>query len=535
MYIPRPYQLDAIQAPFDYYTKGGTGNPIIAMPTATGKSLVIAEFCKRVLQTWPRQRIMCLTHVKELINQNAEKIRSQWPAVPLGIFSAGLRMRDIHFPIIYGGVASVVNCIPQFGHRDLLLVDEAHLISPKDGSNYQRVIAGLRAVNPKLKVIGFTATPWRTGQGVIIGNDHIFTDICFDLTLYKEFNKLLADGYLVPPIPKPTKTDLDKLAKHVKIVAGDFQKDQLQAAVDVDAVTYAACQEMVDEGSERDCWLVFASGIKHAEHINSILQSMGIDSSCVHSKMKQTVVDKTIADFKAGKIRCVVNYGKMTTGIDHPPIDLIGMLRLTMSSVLWVQMLGRGTRPSPDTGKENCLVLDFARNTLRLGPINDPVIPKRRVKGDVPGVAPVRICDVCGVYNHARAVVCVACGAEFPKVEKLVKTACTEELVKRDADPIYGTFEVQRVIYNEYQKIGRPSMIKVQYFCGLKCFSEYICLEHGGQATKKAWSWWKERMGSSIAPPSTAEALKHIASLRKPKRLRVWVNKKYPEVLGYEF
>lgn len=532
MYIPYPHQIEAVESIFNYYANGGVGHPVVAMPTATGKSLVIGEFCKATLKTWPRQRIICLTHVKELIEQNAEKIRTQWPQVPLGIFSAGLKRRDTHHPLIYGGCKSVVNCIEKFGHRDLMLVDEAHLISLKDGTNYQKIIAGLRVINPNMKVIGFTATPYRTGQGLLIEGG-LFTDVCYDLTSFKEFNKLIAGGYLVAPVPKRTKTELDTSKVH--IVAGDFNQDELQKAVDIESVTYAACQESVEEGFDRNSWLAFASGIEHAEHITAILQSFGIDAATVHSKMAAEQADERIKRFRAGKLRCIVNYGKLTTGFDHPPIDFILMLRPTTSTVLWVQMLGRGTRPSPATLKENCLVLDFARNTLRLGPINDPVIPHKRVKGDIPGVAPVRVCEVCGVYNHARAVVCCSCGAVFPKTEKLVGIAGTEALIRQEVEPIVGHFEVQRVIYNRHQKIGSPPMIKVSYFCGLQMFSEWVCLEHEGFAAKKARSWWRERMGVMVAPPSTDEALKYVANLRKPKRIRVWTNKKYPEVLGYEY
>lgn len=531
MHTPRPYQVDAVHAIFEYYAKGGTGNPVVAMPTATGKSDVIAEFIKFVLQRWPRQRIICLTHVKELIEQNAEAIRTQWPSVPLGIFSAGLGERDTNFPVIYGGVASVVNCVEAFGFRDLMLVDECHLIGTKDDSEYLDVIRRLRAINPAMKVIGFTATPYRMGQGMITDGP-IFSDLCYDICSYKEFNKLIADGFLSPLIPKATKTEID--ASKVKITAGDFNKKELEKLVDVDATTYHACEEIIEEGFDRRAWLIFASGIKHAEHVASCLQSFGIDAAAVHSKLLPGQDTKLLKDFKSGRLRAIVNYGKLTTGFNHPPIDLIAMLRPTMSTSLWVQMLGRGTRPSPLTLKENCLVLDFARNTIRLGPINDPVIPRKRVKGNVPGIAPVRICPQCGVYNHARSTECAACGFVFPKIEKLFATAGTDALIRTD-EPIVGHFDVQRVIYNRHQKPGKPPMIKVSYLCGLHLFSEWICLEHGGFASKKASDWWKLRTGTTMAPPTTDEALKFVSLLRQPRRIRVWTNKKYPEVLGFEY
>lgn len=535
MLIPYPYEIEARDSIFHYYAKGGTGNPVVAMPTGTGKSLVIAEFVKLVMSRWPRQRILLSTHVKELIEQNADEVRQQWPGVPLGIFSAGLGLRETAFPVVYGGVQSMVGCIKSFGWRDLLIVDEAHLISQKEGSEYRLLIKGLQAINPNMKVIGLTATPYRLGQGLITDSG-IFTDICFDLTTLNEFNKLIAGGYICPLIPKRPHTELisDKELSNIKKTGGDYNQAQAQAAVDKDDVTYKACLEIMQEGYDRRAWLLFAQGIEHAEHITSILQSMGVDAASVHSKMPAEEATKRIRAFKAGKVKAIVNYGKLTTGFNYPAIDLIAVLRLTTSTALWVQLLGRGTRPSLVTHKENCLVLDFARNTERLGPINDPVIPRKRVKGTTPGVAPIRICPACGVYNHARATVCCVCGAEFPKVSKLTPYAGMHELI-RSEEAIIGDFQVQRVVYARHQKIGKPPLIKVQYFCGLQLFSEYFALEHGGLAAKNARAWWQEVSGQFQTPPSTDEALKYVSGLKVPKMIRVKTNLKYPEVLKREY
>jgi DNA repair protein RadD len=530
MYTLYPHQAECRDSIFAYYAKGGTGNPVVAMPTASGKSIVIADFIKFVIHRWPRQRIICLTHVKELIEQNAEKLLTQWPNAPMGIFSAGLHRRDTQLPIIYGGVASVVNAVEKFGWRDLMIVDEAHLISHLEDSNYQDVIKRLRVINPAMKVIGFTATPYRMGSGLITDGP-IFSDCCYDLTSFSAFNKLIDEGYLSHLIPKPMHTELD--VSGVTKTGDDFNRKELQAAVDVDKTTISACQEILEEGADRKAWLLFASGIQHAEHIADYLLTLGIDASVTHSKMPVEQASDRIRDFRNGKLRCIVNYGKLTTGFDHPPIDLIACLRPTMSTALWVQMLGRGMRTS--AGKENCLVLDFARNTERLGPINDPVIPRKRKRGDAPGVAPVRICPHCGVYNHARSVTCGFCGFEFPKTSHIFGAAGTLELIKRE-EPVIVYCDVQRVIYNRIQKQGKPPMIKANYFCGLKMYSEILCFEHPpGFAKNKANQWWMNRTGIPIAPPTTDEALKYIYQLPQPKRIKVWVNRKYPEVLNAEY
>ena len=160
MYTLRYYQSDCIYAIFDYFHKGGIGNPVCALPTGTGKSIIIAQFIKDVLSYWPNQRVMMLTHVKELIEQNAEKLLALWPTAPMGIFSAGLNRKESAMPLIFGGIQSVAKTIKKesnvFGYRDLLLIDEAHLLSPKEDTMYQYVINELLQTNPNLKVIGFT-------------------------------------------------------------------------------------------------------------------------------------------------------------------------------------------------------------------------------------------------------------------------------------------------------------------------------------------------------------------------------------------
>lgn len=548
IYVPRWYQDEAEYSIFDYFQRGGVGNPVVAMPTGTGKSVVIANFIRRIFGYWPNQRIMMLTHVKELIEQNAEKLMSIWPTAPMGIYSAGLNSRDMIMPIVFGGVQSVAPAIKRgleeddgrpahlrhFGWRDLLLIDECHLLSDKEDSHYQYIIAELRKINPHLKVIGFTATPYRMKMGLITDNG-IFTDICYDITGVESFNRLIAEGYLSPLIARPTRTEID-LSK-VGVTAGEFNSKQLEAAVDTDEVVFNAVREMTEIAYDRSTWLIFATGIDNTEHVANVIQSYGLEVLPVHSKLPSKTNTERLRAFKAGELRGLVSGQKLTTGFDHPPIDFIGDLNPTLSPGKHVQKLGRGTRPSPDTGKQNCLYADFAGNVRRLGPINDPRIPNRPGKGG--GDAPVRICDVCGVYNHAAARQCINCGTEFTFETKLFATAGTLEPLRSDA-PIVEYFDVQKVLYNLHEKrdangnLTKPPMIKVSYFCGFQMFNEFIMLEHPGLASKRSRDWWRQRHAEE-PPPTTYQALQRVSELRTPRRVRVWVNKKYPEVLSAEW
>lgn len=524
----RWYQADAEQSIFDYYATK-QGNPVVAMPTASGKSIVIAKFICRVLKSWPAQRVICGTHVEKLVKNNCSKMLEVWPDAPTGIYSAGLKKKESAQSIIFGSIQSMVKKPALFGWRDLLLIDEAHLVGHEDNTNYIRFIKALQLVNPNLKVIGFSATHWRMGRG-LISDGPIFTDVCYDLTDFKSFERLLKEGHLCTLIPKRTKTEVN--VSDIKIVRGDYNQVDAEKAFDKDAITLAACHEIIEEGHDRKSWLGFASGIKHAEHVAAMLQSLGIDALAYHSKMDDEKLTEIWDDFTSLRLRCIVNYGKLTTGVDHPPLDLIFVLRATASSALWVQMLGRGMRPCADTHKENCLVLDFAGNTKRLGPINDPVIPRK--KGEKAGVAPVRICEDCGTYNHARSTHCIGCGIEFKFAPKIAMHSDTSELIRSVVKPIIDIFDVQNVIYHRIAKPGVPPMIRASYWCGLKMFSEYICLQHGGFAAKQARDWWRRRFAGE-PPPSTDEALQYISQAKPPRQIMVHTNKKYPEITATIF
>lgn len=544
--ILRDYQDYAVEAMFEYFANS-KGNPIVAMPTGTGKSVVIGAFVRRAIEQFPGQRIVKLTHVKELIAQNYEKLLALWPGAPAGIFSAGLGRREAFCPVTFAGIASVRESAILFGRVDLVLIDECHLVSPKQGTMYQKFLGELRKVNPHLKVIGFTATHYRLGQGLLTEEDGIFTDVCVDMTTMHAFNWFIDEGYLVPLVPKKTKTELN--VEGVQIQQGDYNQKQLQVAVDRDEITYAALRETLELAGNREHWLVFASGIEHAVHVAAMLETFGIRATYVHSKLGDAERDRNIADFRSGKYQVMVNNGILTTGFDYPSIDLIVMLRPTQSPGLWVQMLGRGTRPvyagdydlSTREGrlsaiaagpKPNCLVLDFAGNTRRLGPINDPVIPRRKGKGGG-GVAPVKLCEHCGTYNHASVRFCIECGQEFPREVKLGQHAGTEELIVRDI-PQLEVFKIDRVVYTRHQKPERPPSIRASYYCGLRVFDEWVCLEHEGFASKKGRDWWRNRAQNE--PPSTiVDAFARMNELRTPTHIRVWLNKKHPEIMAYDY
>lgn len=543
----RQYQQDAIDAWWEYFARRD-GNPLIAMPTGTGKSVVIAGLVRSIYKAYPHTRCMMLTHVKELIQQNMEKLLTLWPTAPAGVYSAGLKRKEHRHRITFAGIGSVFRKPELFEHIDILFIDEAHLVSPSDATMYQKFIDGLRQRNPKLKVCGLSATCYRMGIGSLTEGG-MFTDICYDLTTPAAFSMLIAAGYLAPLDAKRTDNEFDITG--VGTVAGEYNLGELERAVDVDEKTYKVIGELVRKAraEDRKRWLIFAVSVHHVESIVKALEMYGVDAVPIHSDLKRLPAEQRETNykaFKAGRVTCAVSMNAMTTGVDVPEIDLIGMLRHTKSTPLWVQMLGRGTRPAP--GKKDCLVLDFTSNTRRLGPIDDPVIPqkpgKKKKKG---GVCPVKLCGVCGSYVHHTWTQCKKCGNEMLQSLKVEEHSSGLKVMALES-PIVEELPVTTITYHHKKprQEGKPPNMLVTYFCGLRSFHEYVCLEHpdGSFAQRKAHQWWAERCtyknpdGTVPLPSTVAEAVQAAIGgwVRKPSKIKVWSNKpKYPEITGYVY
>ena len=551
----RDYQNEAVNSVVRYFEEGNKGNPIIAMPTGTGKSLVIAGFLDMVYSKWPDQRIIMLTHVKELIEQNYAKAKALLPHLSIGLNSAGLNKRQYFNPVVFAGIGSVAKDAWRFGHIDLILIDECHMVSSNSKTMYRRFLDELREINPHLKVIGLTATPWRLKTGALIEDeDGIFTDICFNSISMESFNRYIAEGYLTPLVPKPTVVELDMTG--VGTSGGEFINSQMQKAVDKDEITQKAIMETLEHGDDRKCWLIFAAGVEHAIHIADALNDMGIPAVAIHGKLSKTEREKALADYKAGVYRAAVNNNVLTTGFDHPDIDLIVMLRPTKSVVLWVQMLGRGTRcvyadgydlsteqgrhQAIDAGgKHDCLVLDFAGNTKRIGPINDPNIPSKYKKSKGAGTEIVKLCEKCGNYVHAARRFCDViekgkiCNFEFTFETKLHQEASTTELIKND-NPVYEDLKIDYITYSTHFKKDKPPSVKVSYYFGVMVVNEFLCFEHEQYARRQSVKFWEARTAIPV-PSTTEEAMNNFDKLQRPTHARVWVNKKYKEIINFCF
>lgn len=541
----RWYQEEAVNAIYHYFMSNN-GNPVIGLPTGSGKTAIPNVFIERVMKEWPNQKFMILSHVKELIDQAYKNMLVVWPNSPVGIYSAGIGRKDFVHPIIFASIQSAVRQAMKFGHRDIIFIDEVHMVNQDEASMYQSFLAVMKLINPKVKFIGLSATLYRMGQGMIT-QDGIFTDVIYDMTNMEGFNRLINEGYLLPLIPLRTKTKLN--LEGVGIAKGDFIISQLEKNIDINEVTFEALKEAVQNGENRKSWLIFASGIDHSEHIAELLSQFGVNCISVHSKQHKEHNDRAIRAFKSNELQALSSYSKLTTGFDHPNIDLIIDLRPTMSIPLHVQKYGRGTRPVFMPGfnldtvegrfasikaspKQNCLALDYGRNTERLGFINDPVIPRK--KGEGAGEVPVKLCEHCSAFNHIKVKWCTNCNKEFNFEIKITKTSATQELIKSTL-PVIESFPVEKAYYQKHEKFGGTPCLKVTYQSGLRQFTEWQYPQSiKGPGRHIFHAWWRNR--HQIPPPATVdECLKFTAECKLPKSINVWLNKKYPSIEGHVF
>jgi len=562
---PRPFQIEAVDNTVKVLLEQPGANPVIAMPTGTGKGLVINWTMKALKDMVPSARFINVAHVKELLVQNSTEMQRIWADAPFGIYAAGLHTKDASQDITYASIQSAVKNLPAFGKQSGLFIDEAHLLSPGEETNYQKLIRALRERNPNMFVAGYSATPWRMKHGLLT-EGNIFNTVAFDNTSKEKFTALIDEGYLCPLIPKATSFTFD--VSQVRILAGEFNRSDIERVVNRDELTLAALQESLQCASRRKHWLVYCSSIDHIEATHRMLTALGENAVYCHSRMGEKNRDLAIATFKAGGARMIVSDGILTTGFNAPFVDCIVMLRPTASPGLHVQIAGRGTRANYATGdhfdldtiegrldaiasseKQNCLFLDFAGNTDRLGPINDPRIPLLKIKGG-PGNVPVKICPVCGTYVHAAKRFCdginwddTKCNHEFEFDTKLEQTASTTEIIARDA-PLLDWFKVTSVEYETHRSRinpNAPPMMRVKYYSGIRRFTEIVCIEHQTKAGNLARKWWLKRLrllglDNVLPPPTTAHGMTYVDLLPKPTHIYVHLNAgKYENVIAHSF
>jgi len=391
MYTLRTYQQEAVDRTLNYFRKR-RDPAVIVLPTGAGKSLVIAELAKIAIG-----RVLVLAHVKELVEQNHLKYESY--GLHAGIYSAGLNQKDSEQKVIFGSIQSVAKAKDAF-FKDftLVVIDECHRVGLEPDSQYAKVITQLKLNNPRICILGLTATPYRLGLGWIYNyalrgelktqEQRFFKHCIYDLPL----EYMISNQYLTPPVQVDipvTSYDFSEL-----IEGGNaYTMAQLEEALHQQRrLTPLIIKNIIDitENDQRQGVMIFSSTVKHAQEIMDHLPTG--QARLVVGTTELSERDQIVHDFKQKAFKYLVNVSVLTTGFDAAHVDVIAILRPTESISLYQQIVGRGLRL--DTDKKDCLVLDY---TGMGHSIFSPEIGEKKTASE--SVAVQVPCPECGFIN----------------------------------------------------------------------------------------------------------------------------------------
>ena len=537
----RPYQQAAVDAVYQHLRERND-NPCVVLPTGTGKSLVLGQIATDAVSRW-NGRVLVLAHVKELLEQNAEKIQALCPGLDIGVYSAGLKRRDTNHSVIVAGIQSVYRCACELGAFDLVIVDEAHLIPPDGEGMYRQFLGDALIVNPNLRVIGLTATPYRLKGGEICQPENMLNHVCYEAGI----KEMIVQGYLCKLKSRGgrARANLDDL--HIR--GGEFIASEMEEAMDTESLVSSACAEIIELTRSRNSVLIFTTSVEHCRHVAAeIARRTGIECGVVTGDTPAGERAERLARFKGESIQTdlfgekkpclkyLANVNVLTTGFDATNVDCVVLLRPTASVGLYVQMVGRGTRLHP--GKDDCLILDYGGNVLRHGPV-DAVVVSDKTPGS--GEAPAKECPNCHALIHAAYRHCPDCNHEFPPPQtELEDTASGEGILSGEITDT--DYEVTNTTFSVHTKRGAdetaPKTMRVEYQVGWNQWvSEWVCPEHTGWARQKFEKWWNER---SMTPPpvnaNDAVVLAQDGALAKTQSITVRsvAGEQFDRVIRYE-
>lgn len=365
MYTLRPYQAEAVDRSVDFFLNGGKGRPILELPTASGKSLIIAYTAKALTGN-----VLVLQPSMELLKQNYDKyseaIKGHPDLYPASVFSAsvGIKQRG---RVTFATIGSIVNVAELFADIEYVLVDECHYVPPVENSMYVSFFSQI----PRAKVLGLSATPYRL-KTYNFPDKHSKINLLprerpffFDRFLYNVTTKrMYEEGFLCPV--KYISMGWDGSFLEFNTTGAEYSDASMQEALKRNEVIQKipGMLEQAFRKGRKSC-LVFVRSVEEARHLAEVTPF----SNYLHALTPKKERAQIVQSFKAGSIKTLFNVAVLTTGFDYPALDTIIIARPTMSLALFVQMVGRGIRLAPE--KEYCSVVDMCGNLDRFGRIEE--------------------------------------------------------------------------------------------------------------------------------------------------------------------
>lgn len=400
------YQDAAIAALRRSIFKALYNAPLLVSPTGSGKTVMFSYLTARLIANG--KRVMLLAHRDELLEQISNTLAAF--DVPHGVIAGGSDYMDPRHLAHVAGVFTVVRRLARLPVPDYVIVDEAHHCIAD--STWGKVIAYWRQVNPKLVVIGVTATPERldgTGLGSMFN----------DMVLGPTTAELIARGRLAPYklFAPPPREQVDLTGLHTR--GGDFRRDEAAGAMDKPTITGNAVAHYRKHLNGAPA-VAFCTSIEHAAHVAEAFNAQGFRATSIDGKLDKAERKRRVQDFGRGQLNVLVSCDLISEGFDVPGIVGAMLLRPTQSLSLYLQQVGRALRVAP--GKSHAVILDHVGNTF--GPAGHGLPDderewslagcKRKGKSERdPDDLPVKQCKHCYAIQRALAQKCSECGQAF--------------------------------------------------------------------------------------------------------------------------
>lgn len=362
--IPRKYQADGINLSVDFFKSDSQDHQLLIYPTGSGKSVIIANIAKEL-----EGRTVVFQPSKEILEQNVAKFKSYGYRAGVYSASAGSKIVD---DVTFATIGSVANKHHLFKSFKNIIIDEAHLVNASNGM-YKDFLDSISHA----KVVGLTATPYRltsTFEGAMLEwitttSERVFSDV-----LYYIDNSVLFDADYLAPLKYFSIDAIDRNMLQLNKQGNDFSADSLRflyRKISFEKLTAKWANYIL---SKRKNCLVFCSLLDEARRTMQYIPG----SVLITGDTDTIKREKILADFKAGKIRCVVNVGVLTTGFDFPALEAVLLARSTMSLALYYQIVGRVMRwfVYPDGSIKEGWVVDLGGNVKKFGKIETMKIKK---------------------------------------------------------------------------------------------------------------------------------------------------------------
>ncbi len=383
------------------------GNSLGVAPTGAGKTIMLSAVAGHLYQQGYKKSCI-LAHRDELISQNRDKFNKVNGTISTSIYNA--EVKDLRGEAVFAMVQTLSReqNLENIPHFDLLIIDEAHHAA---APSYQKIIEKIKEVNPKVLLLGLTATPNRGDKKAL---RPIFSNVADQITVAE----LIASGHLVPPKTFVLNVGTQEALEDVKKSILDFDMGAVEKIMNKDAVNEQVIKYWKEKSEGRKT-VIFCSTIVHALSVFDSFRNIGIKTAIVHGKLSTAERERNLYAYEQGDAEVIINVAVLTEGWDYQPTSCVVLLRPSSFKSTMVQMIGRGLRTVdmnlyPKVRKQDCIVLDFGISTKIHGCLEEDI----NLDGGEVGEAPRKDCPECDAIIPISSMECPLCGHVFEKQEK---------------------------------------------------------------------------------------------------------------------